>query len=131
MVLTNYPEGQIEQMPADNNPQDPEQGKRLLPFGRELYIEAEDFMEDPPKKYHRLTPGGEVRLKPVSYTHLDVYKRQGWNRLRVGTNVKEMEDFKGSQALLKARKGTQSGPEETLKDLKDLKDSTGLRDMKG
>lgn len=63
VVLTNYPAGQTEQLPADNNPQCPEQGKRLLPFSRELYIEREDFMEDPPKKYHRLTPGGEVRLK--------------------------------------------------------------------
>lgn len=63
VVLTNYPAEQTEQLPADNNPQCPEQGKRLLPFSKELYIEREDFMEDPPKKYHRLTPGGEVRLK--------------------------------------------------------------------
>ena len=63
VVLTNYPEGQVEQLPALNNPEDPSTGIRPVPFGRELLIEQEDFMETPPPKYFRLRPGGEVRLK--------------------------------------------------------------------
>ena len=63
LVITNYPEGETEMMQAVNNPEDPEAGKREVPFTRELYIEREDFMEDPPKKFFRLAPGGEVRLK--------------------------------------------------------------------
>ena len=63
VVITNYPEGQIEFMEVDNNPENPELGKRTVPFGRELYIEREDFMEEPVKKFFRLAPGKEVRLK--------------------------------------------------------------------
>ncbi|KPU27198.1 glutamate--tRNA ligase [Caloranaerobacter sp. TR13] len=63
VVITNYPEGQVEMLEADNNPENPEMGKRLIPFSREIYIEQEDFMENPPKKYFRLFPGNEVRLK--------------------------------------------------------------------
>lgn len=63
IVIDNYPEGQVEMLDADNNPENPEMGKRSLPFSRELFIEQDDFMEDPPKKYFRLTPGQEVRLK--------------------------------------------------------------------
>ncbi len=63
LVLTNYPEGQVEWLPADNNPERPEDGSRLLPFSRELWIEADDFMAEPVKGYFRLFPGGEVRLK--------------------------------------------------------------------
>jgi glutaminyl-tRNA synthetase len=63
VVLTNYPEGQVEEFEAENNPEDPEAGSRMIPFSRELYIEQEDFMENPPPKYFRLAPGAEVRLK--------------------------------------------------------------------
>jgi glutaminyl-tRNA synthetase len=63
IVLTNYPEGKIEELDAINNPEDPNAGTRKLPFSRELYIESDDFMERPPPKYFRLRPGGEVRLK--------------------------------------------------------------------
>jgi glutaminyl-tRNA synthetase len=63
VILTNYPEGQEEDMLAVNNPEDENSGKRPIKFGRELYIEREDFMEDPPKKFFRLGPGGMVRLK--------------------------------------------------------------------
>jgi glutaminyl-tRNA synthetase len=63
VVLTNYPEGETEQLDAINNPEDPNAGTRKVPFGRELYIERDDFMETPPPKYFRLRPGGEVRLK--------------------------------------------------------------------
>ena len=63
VVITNYPEGQIEQLECVNNPEDEAAGRRRVPFGRELYIERDDFMEEPPKKFFRLRPGGEVRLR--------------------------------------------------------------------
>jgi glutaminyl-tRNA synthetase len=63
LVITNYPEGQTEDLEIDNNPEDENAGKRTMPFSRELYIEREDFMEDPPKKFFRLGPGRNVRLK--------------------------------------------------------------------
>jgi glutaminyl-tRNA synthetase len=63
VVVTNYPEGQVEQLEAANHPQKPEMGTRTVPFSRELYIEADDFMEDAPKKFFRLAPGREVRLR--------------------------------------------------------------------
>jgi glutaminyl-tRNA synthetase len=63
LVITNYPEGQVEQLPAVNNPEDASMGERTLPFSRELFIEQDDFMEHPPKKYFRLSPGQEVRLR--------------------------------------------------------------------
>ena len=63
VVLTNYPEGKVEELDATNNPEDPNGGTRKVPFSRELYIERDDFMENPPKKYFRLFPGNEVRLK--------------------------------------------------------------------
>ncbi|WP_309090070.1 glutamine--tRNA ligase/YqeY domain fusion protein [Domibacillus sp.] len=63
LVITNYPEGQVEWLDAEINPENPEMGMRKIPFSREIYIEQEDFMEEPPKKYFRLFPGNEVRLK--------------------------------------------------------------------
>jgi glutaminyl-tRNA synthetase len=63
LVLTNYPEGQVEWMEAVNNPEDASAGTRSVPFGRELWIEQDDFRETPPKGYHRLYPGNEVRLR--------------------------------------------------------------------
>jgi glutaminyl-tRNA synthetase len=63
VVIDNYPEGQVEQMEAVNNPEDPSAGTRTVPFSKVLYIEQEDFREDPPKQYYRLSPGREVRLR--------------------------------------------------------------------
>ncbi|MGK7396945.1 MAG: glutamine--tRNA ligase/YqeY domain fusion protein [Candidatus Cyclobacteriaceae bacterium M3_2C_046] len=63
VVITNYPEGQVEEMDAENNQEDPSMGYRKLPFSREIYIERDDFLEFPPKKFFRLSPGKEVRLK--------------------------------------------------------------------
>ncbi|HEY7115399.1 MAG TPA: glutamine--tRNA ligase/YqeY domain fusion protein [Tepidisphaeraceae bacterium] len=63
VVITNYPEGQVEQMEAVNNPEDPSAGNRTVPFSRVIYIEQDDFMETPPPKYFRLFPGNEVRLR--------------------------------------------------------------------
>ena len=62
LIIDNYPEGEVEYLDADNNLENPELGSRKLPFSRELYIERDDFMEEPPKKYFRLFPGNEVRL---------------------------------------------------------------------
>lgn len=62
LIIDNYPEGEVEYLDADNNLENPELGTRKLPFSRELYIERDDFMEEPPKKYFRLFPGNEVRL---------------------------------------------------------------------
>ena len=63
LIITNYPEGQVEELECVNNPEKPEEGKHTIEFSRELWIEQDDFMEDAPKKYFRLTPGSEVRLK--------------------------------------------------------------------
>jgi glutaminyl-tRNA synthetase len=63
VIIDNYPEGQVEQLDAVNNPEDPNMGTRKVPFSRELYIEQDDFMEIPPKKFFRLAPGREVRLR--------------------------------------------------------------------
>jgi glutaminyl-tRNA synthetase len=63
VVITNYPEDEVEMLEIENNQDDPAMGKRMVPFSREIYIEEEDFMEEPPKKYFRLFPGNEVRLK--------------------------------------------------------------------
>lgn len=71
VVITNFPEGQTEWMETENNPEDPEAGKRPLPFTRELWIEQDDFMENPPPKYFRLSPGGMVRLKSAFIIRCD------------------------------------------------------------
>ena len=67
VVIDNYPEAQVEMLEADNNPEDENAGTREIPFSREIYIEREDFMEDPPRKFYRLAPGREVRLKHAYY----------------------------------------------------------------
>jgi glutaminyl-tRNA synthetase len=75
VVIDNYPEGQTEELDAVNNPEDPNAGTRKVPFSRELYIEREDFMEEPPKKFFRLAPGREVRLRYAYFvTCTDVVK---------------------------------------------------------
>lgn len=63
VIIDNYPEGLVEEFEAENNPEDPSAGTRKIPFSRELFIEEDDFMENPPKGYFRMVPGGEVRLK--------------------------------------------------------------------
>ena len=75
VVIDNYPEGQCEELDAVNNPEDPSAGTRTVPFWRVLYIEREDFMEDPPRKFYRLAPGREVRLRYAYFiTCTDVVK---------------------------------------------------------
>ncbi|MFY0760713.1 glutamine--tRNA ligase/YqeY domain fusion protein [Metabacillus dongyingensis] len=80
VVITNYPEGESEMLDAEINPEVPEMGSRQIPFGREIYIEQDDFMEDPPKKYFRLFPGNEVRLKHAYFIKCeDVIKDENGN----------------------------------------------------
>lgn len=71
VVLTNYPEGQVEWVEVENNPEDPQAGTRRVPFSRELYIERDDFLENPPPKFYRLAPGREVRLKGAYIVRCD------------------------------------------------------------
>jgi glutaminyl-tRNA synthetase len=80
LIITNFPEDKIEQIEALNNPENPDSGNRSIPFSRELYIERNDFMEDPPKKFFRLSPGKEVRLKHAYYiTCTDIIKDKSGN----------------------------------------------------
>jgi glutaminyl-tRNA synthetase len=67
VIIDNYPEGKVEMLEAENNPEDPSQGTREIPFAREIYIEQEDFKEVPPRKFFRLSPGKEIRLKHAYY----------------------------------------------------------------
>lgn len=73
VVITNYPEGEVEYLEVENNQENEEMGKRTVPFCRELYIEREDFMEEPPKKYYRFFPGNEVRLKNAYFLKCNDY----------------------------------------------------------
>ena len=75
VIIDNYPEDKVEELDAVNNPEDPAAGTRKVPFSKELYIEREDFMEEPPKKFFRLAPGREVRLRYAYFiTCTDVVK---------------------------------------------------------
>ena len=73
LVIDHYPEGQVEYLDAPNNPENPELGSRKIAFERELYIEREDFMEEPPKKYYRLFPGNEVRLMNAYFVRCESF----------------------------------------------------------
>ncbi|AWX58751.1 MULTISPECIES: glutamine--tRNA ligase/YqeY domain fusion protein [Brevibacillus] len=84
VVITNYPEGQVEMLEAEINPENPEMGNREIPFSREIYIEQDDFMENPPSKYFRLFPGNEVRLKHAYFIKCnDVVKDADGNVIEI------------------------------------------------
>ncbi len=84
VVITNYPEDQVEMLEAEINPEVPEMGTRQIPFSREIYIEQEDFMENPPKKYFRLFPGNEVRLKHAYFIKCEeVIKDENGNVIEI------------------------------------------------
>ncbi|MGI8383809.1 glutamine--tRNA ligase/YqeY domain fusion protein [Robertmurraya sp. P23] len=84
VVITNYPEGQVEMLDAEINPENPEMGIRQIPFSREIYIEQDDFMENPPSKYFRLFPGNEVRLKHAYFIKCeDVIKDENGNVVEI------------------------------------------------
>ena len=75
LTITNYPEGEVEYLPVENNPEDPDAGSRDIPFSKHLLVERGDFMEDPPKKFFRLGPGRNVRLKGAFILHCEDYRK--------------------------------------------------------
>ena len=106
VVLTNYPEGGIEELDAVNNPEDANAGTRKIPFGRELYVERDDFMETPPPKYFRLRPGGEVRLKYAYIIKCDeVVKDDAGNVIELRCTV-DLESKSGGPTAGRKVKGT-------------------------
>src|SRR6266436_4169833 len=106
LILTNYPVGQSETLNAVNNPEDPNSGTRSVTFRRELYIEGSDFMEDPPSKYFRLRPGGEVRLK---YAYIvkceEVVKDKAGNVIELRCTV-DLDSKSGGPTAGRKVKGT-------------------------
>src|SRR5213595_1536394 len=106
VVLTNYPEGKIEELDAINNPENANGGTRKIPFGRKLYIDSDDFMETPPPKYFRLRPGGEVRLK---YAYIikcgDVVKDDAGDVTELRCSV-DMDSKSGGVTASRKVKGT-------------------------
>ena len=75
LIITNYPADKTELVTIENNQENEDLGSREVPFSRELYIDADDFMENPPKKYYRLYPGNDVRLKGAYIIHCDDFKK--------------------------------------------------------
>ena len=106
VVITNYPEGQIEYLDAPNNLENEELGSRQLPFGRELYIEREDFMEEPPKKYFRLFPGNEVRLMNAYFVTCTSYETDEDGNVTVVHATYDPETKSGSGFTGRKVKGT-------------------------
>jgi glutaminyl-tRNA synthetase len=106
VVITNYPEGKVEDLAAVNNPEDPNAGTRKIPFARELYIDRDDFMETPPPKYFRLRPGGEVRLKYAYIVKCEqVVKDPGGNVAELHCTV-DLESKTGGVTAGRKVKGT-------------------------
>lgn len=106
LVITNYPEGQTEWVELENNPEDAESGSRHVPFGRELYIEKDDFMIDPPKKYFRLAPDREVRLKGAYVVKAVRYELDDKGELSTIYGVYDPETKSGSGTKQPKVKGT-------------------------
>jgi glutaminyl-tRNA synthetase len=106
VVLTNYPEGKIEELDAVNNPEDPASGTRKIPFGRELYIDADDFMENPPPKYFRLRPGGEVRLKYAYIIKCDEVIKDSAGKVTELRCTADLESKTGGATSARKIKGT-------------------------
>ncbi len=106
VVITNYPEGQIEMLDAENNTENEEMGIRQIPFSREIYIEQDDFMENPPNKYFRLFPGNEVRLKHAYFIKCnDVIKDEEGNVTEIHCTY-DVETKSGSGFTGRKVKGT-------------------------
>ncbi|MFP3121523.1 glutamine--tRNA ligase/YqeY domain fusion protein [Ectobacillus funiculus] len=106
VVITNYPEGEVEWLDAEINPENPEMGIRKIPFSREIYIEQDDFMENPPAKYFRLFPGNEVRLKHAYFIKCnDVVKDENGNVIELHCTY-DVETKSGSGFTGRKVKGT-------------------------
>jgi glutaminyl-tRNA synthetase len=106
IVLTNYPEGKTEELEAVNNPEDPSAGKRKVPFSRELFIEQADFTENPPPKYFRLKPGGEVRLKYAYIIRCDEVIRDATGKVIELHCTADLESKSGGATANRKVKGT-------------------------
>ena len=108
LVITNYPEGKTEYVTTDNNPEDENAGTREMPFSRELYIEREDFMEDAPRKFFRMTPGKEVRLKSAYIVECtEAIKDADGNITEIhATYDPDSKSGSGSEASMRKVKGT-------------------------
>ncbi len=106
VVLTNWPEGKTETLTMENHPEHPELGSRQVTFGRELYVERDDFMEEPAKKFFRLFPGGEVRLKGAYIIRCDAcVKDDAGNVTELHCTV-DMDSHSGSEGAARKVKGT-------------------------
>ena len=118
VVVTNYPEGQVEYFTVDNNPENPELGSRQVPFTRELYIERDDFMEVPEKKFFRMSPGREVRMMGAYFvTCQEIVKDEAGNVVEIrctydpetkGGNAPDGRKVKGTIHWVSAEKGVKS-----------------------
>lgn len=106
LVIDNYPEGQVEYVEASNNPENPELGTRQVPFCRELYIEREDFMIEPPKKYFRLFPGNEVRLMNAYFVKCESFETDKDGNVTVVHCTYDPETKSGSGFTGRKVKGT-------------------------
>ncbi len=98
LIIENWPLGHVEQVELENHPNAPEMGNRTLAFSRELYIEREDFMEDPPKKFFRLKPGGEVRLKGAYIIKCTGFEKDADGELKLIRCVYDSESKSGEQS---------------------------------
>ncbi len=106
IVLTNYPDGKAEELDAVNNPEDPAAGSRRMPFSRTLYIDQDDFMENPPPKYFRLRPGGEVRLKYGYIIKCDNVVKDASGRISELRCTADLESKTGGATAGRKIKGT-------------------------
>lgn len=106
LVIDNYPEGEYEMLDVANNLENPELGSRKVPFGRELYIEREDFMEEPPKKYFRLFPGNEVRLMHAYFVKCTGFEKDENGNVTVVHCTYDPETKAGSGFTGRKVKGT-------------------------
>ena len=106
LIIDNYPEGQTEQLEVPNNQENPEMGTRTVPFCRELYIEREDFMEEPPKKYFRLFPGNEVRLMNAYFVRCESFVKDSDGKVTEVHCTYDPETRSGSGFTGRKVKGT-------------------------
>lgn len=106
MVITNYPEGKVEEVQAVNNPEDPSAGARPVPFSRVLWIEQDDFMENPPANYYRLRPGGEVRLKYAYIVRCDEVVKDAEGRVVELRCTADLDSKSGGPTANRKVKGT-------------------------
>ena len=106
LVIDNYPEGQTEMLEVPNNLENPELGSRMVPFGRELYIEREDFMEEPPRKYFRLFPGNEVRLMSAYFVTCTGFEKDENGNITVVHATYDPATKSGSSFCERKVKGT-------------------------